>query len=109
MKRRDNKEVSPKPKYYGGSNYSDDRSLCSRASTGRLDSDLNYWEKVPNEKTLEGPNGSDNPNDDIFGSLDPNPVIGTPSLDLRLVRIMKIRNLALIPIEGPIRRPERGE
>jgi hypothetical protein len=26
-----------------------------------------------------------------------------------LVRIMKIRNLALIPIEGPIRRPERGE
>jgi hypothetical protein len=40
---------------------------------------------------------------------DPNPVLGTPALDLRLVRIMKIRNLALVPIEGPIRRPERGE
>jgi hypothetical protein len=39
---------------------------------------------------------------------DPNPVPGTPSLDLRLVRITKIRNLTLIPIEGPIRRPERG-
>jgi hypothetical protein len=39
---------------------------------------------------------------------DPNPVPGTPSLDLRLVKVNKDPNLALIPLEGPIRRPERG-
>jgi hypothetical protein len=39
---------------------------------------------------------------------DPNPVLGTPSLDLRLVRVNKDPNLALIPLEGPIRRTREG-
>jgi hypothetical protein len=35
MKRKDYKEVSPKPKDYGGSDYSDDRSPSSWAAAGR--------------------------------------------------------------------------
>jgi hypothetical protein len=31
---------------------------------GREDNDLYYWEEVPKEKTLEGPNGGGNPNGD---------------------------------------------
>jgi hypothetical protein len=60
VKRKDYKEVSPEPKDYGGSDYSDDRSPSSWAATGREDNDLYYWEEVPKEKTLEGPNGGGN-------------------------------------------------
>jgi hypothetical protein len=60
MKRKDYKEVSPEPEDYGGSDYSDDRSLSSWAGAGREDNDLYYWEEVPKEKTPEGPNGSSN-------------------------------------------------
>jgi hypothetical protein len=59
MKRKDYKEVSPEPKDYGG-DYSDDRSPSSWAAAGRDDNDLYYWEKVPKEKTPEGPNGGGN-------------------------------------------------
>jgi hypothetical protein len=64
MKRKDYKEVLPEPKDYGGSDYSDDRSPSSWAGVGREDNDLYYWEEVPKEKTLEGPNGGGNPNGD---------------------------------------------
>jgi hypothetical protein len=63
MKRKDYKEVSPEPKDYGGSDYSDDRSLSSWAVVGREDNDLYYWEEVPKEKTPEDPNSGSNPND----------------------------------------------
>jgi hypothetical protein len=59
MKRKDYKEVSPEPKDYGGSDYSDDRSPSSWSAAGREDNDY-YWEEVPNEKTPEGPNGGGN-------------------------------------------------
>jgi hypothetical protein len=64
MKRKDYKEVSPEPKDYGASDYSDDRSLSSWAAAGRDDNDLYYWKEVPKEKTLEGPNGGGNDDDD---------------------------------------------
>jgi hypothetical protein len=67
MKRKDYKEVSPEPKDYGGSDYSDDRSPCSWATAGREDNDLYYWEEVPKEKTLKGPNGVGNDDDDGGG------------------------------------------
>jgi hypothetical protein len=60
MKRKDYKEVSPEPKDYGGSDYSDDRSPSSWAAARRDDNDLYYWEEVPKEKTPEGPNGGGN-------------------------------------------------
>jgi hypothetical protein len=60
MKRKDYKEVSPEPKDYGGSDYSDDRIPSSWAATGRKDNDLYYREEVPKEKTPEGPNGGGN-------------------------------------------------
>jgi hypothetical protein len=60
MKRKAYKEVSPKPKDYRGSDYSDDRSSSSWAAAGREDNDLYYWEEVPKEKTPEGPNGGGN-------------------------------------------------
>jgi hypothetical protein len=56
MKRKDYKEVSPEPKDYGGSDYSDDRSPSSWAAAGRDDNDLYIWDEVPKEKTPEGPN-----------------------------------------------------
>jgi hypothetical protein len=46
MKVKDYKEVSPEPKDYGGSDYSDDRSPSSWAAAGRDDN--------------EGPNGGGN-------------------------------------------------
>jgi hypothetical protein len=64
MKRKDYKEVSPEPKDYGDSDYSDDRSLSSWAAIGRDDNDLYIWEEVPEEKTSEGPNGGGNGNED---------------------------------------------
>jgi hypothetical protein len=64
MKRKDYKEVSPEPKDYGGSDYSDDRSPSLWAAAGREDNDLYYWEEAPKEKTPEGPNGGGNPDDD---------------------------------------------
>jgi hypothetical protein len=66
MKRKDYKEVSPEPKDYGGSDYSDDRSPSSWVAAGREDNDLYYWEEVPKKKTPEGPNdgGNDNGDDD---------------------------------------------
>jgi hypothetical protein len=69
MKRKDYKEVSPEPKDYGRSDYSDDRSLSLWAATGRDDNDLYYWEEVPKEKILEGPNsgGKDDGGDDSGG------------------------------------------
>jgi hypothetical protein len=63
MKRKNYKEVSPEPKYYGGSDYSDDRSLSSWVAVGRDDNDLFYWEEVPKEKTPEGPNDGGDPNE----------------------------------------------
>jgi hypothetical protein len=63
MMRKDYKEVSPEPKDYGDSDYSDDLSPSSWAAAGRDDDDLYIWEEVPKEKTPEGPNGSDNDND----------------------------------------------
>jgi hypothetical protein len=60
MKRKDYKEVSPEPKDYGDSDYSDDRSPSSWAAAGREDNDLYYWEEVPQQKTPEGPNGGGN-------------------------------------------------
>jgi hypothetical protein len=60
MKRKDYKEVSPEPKDYGGSDYSDDRSLSSWAASRRDDNDLYYWEEVPKEKNPKGPGGDDN-------------------------------------------------
>jgi hypothetical protein len=63
MKRKDYKEVSPEPKDYGGSDYSDDRSPSSWAAVEREDNDLCYWKEVPNEKTPEGPNGGGNDDD----------------------------------------------
>jgi hypothetical protein len=75
MKGKDYKEVSPKPKDYEGSDYSDDRSLSSWAAVGREDNDLFYWEEVPKEKTPEGPNGGGDPDDggdsDDPGDVDP--------------------------------------
>jgi hypothetical protein len=82
MKRKDYKEVSPEPKDYGGSDYSDDRSPSSWAAAGRDDNNLYIWDEVPKEKTPEGPNsggndggddngggdsGGDDGNDDPFG------------------------------------------
>jgi hypothetical protein len=42
MKRENYKEVSPEPKDYGGSDYSDDRSPSSWAAAEREDNDLYY-------------------------------------------------------------------
>jgi hypothetical protein len=67
MKWKDYKEVSPEPKDYGGSDYSDDRSLSSWAAAGRDDNDLYVWEEVPKEKTPEGPNGGRNDGGDDNG------------------------------------------
>jgi hypothetical protein len=66
MKQKDYKEVSPEPKDYGDSDYSDDRSPSSWVATGREDNDLYYWEEVPKEKTPEVPNdgGNDDGGDD---------------------------------------------
>jgi hypothetical protein len=67
MKRKDYKEVSPEPKDYGGSDYSDDRSPSSWAAAGRNDNDLYIWDEVPKEKTPEGPNGGGNGGGDYNG------------------------------------------
>jgi hypothetical protein len=64
MKRKDYKEASPKPKDYGGSNYSDDRSSSSWAATGRDDNDLYIWDEQPKERTPEGPNSDGNDDND---------------------------------------------
>jgi hypothetical protein len=55
MKRKDYKEVSPEPKDYGGSDYSDDRSPSSWAAAGREDNDLYYWEEVPKRRLPKNP------------------------------------------------------
>jgi hypothetical protein len=60
MKRKDYKEVSPEPKDYGDSDYSDDRSPSSWAAAGRDDNDLYIWDEVPKEMTPEGPNSDGN-------------------------------------------------
>jgi hypothetical protein len=69
MKRKDYTEVSPEPKDYGDSDYSDDRSSSSWAAAERDDNDLYIWEEVPKEKTPEGPNdgGNDNGGDNNDG------------------------------------------
>jgi hypothetical protein len=64
MKRKDYKEVSPDPKDYGDSDYSDDHSPSSWAAAGRDDNDLYIWEEVPKEKTPECPNGGGNDDGD---------------------------------------------
>jgi hypothetical protein len=71
MKRKDYKEVSPEPKDYGDSSYSDNRSPSSWAAAGKDDNDLYIWEEVPKEKTPEGPNGGGN-NDGGDGNGDGN-------------------------------------
>jgi hypothetical protein len=58
MKRKDYKEVSPEPKDYGGSDYSDDRNPISWAAAGRDDNDLYNWDEQPKERTPEGPNAA---------------------------------------------------
>jgi hypothetical protein len=70
MKRKDYKEVSPEPKDYGGSDYSDDRSPSSWVAAGRDDNDLYIWDEVPEEKTPEGPNGGGDGGDDNGGGDD---------------------------------------
>jgi hypothetical protein len=70
MKRKDYKEVSPEPKDYGGSDYSDDRSPSSWAAAGRDDNDLYIWDEVPKEKTPEGPNSGGNDGGDDNGGCD---------------------------------------
>jgi hypothetical protein len=71
MKRKDYKKVSPEPKDYGGSDYSDDRSPSSWAAARRDDNDLYIWDEVPKEKTPEGPNGGgDDGGDDNGGGDD---------------------------------------
>jgi hypothetical protein len=70
MKRKDYKEVSPEPKDYGGSDYSDDRSPSSWAAAGRDDNDLYIWDEVPKEKTPKGPNGGDDDGGDDNGGGD---------------------------------------
>jgi hypothetical protein len=67
MKRKDYKEVSPEPKDYGESDYSNDCSPSSWAAAGCEDNDLYYWEEVPKEKTPEGPNSGGNNGDDDGG------------------------------------------
>jgi hypothetical protein len=64
MKRKDYKEALPEPKDYGGSDYSDDRSLSSWAAAGRDDNDLYIWDEEPKERTPEGPNGGGNDGND---------------------------------------------
>jgi hypothetical protein len=64
MKRKDYKEVSPEPKDYGGSDYSEDCSPSSWAAAGRDDNDLYICDEVPKEKTPEGPNGGGNDDGD---------------------------------------------
>jgi hypothetical protein len=66
MKREDYKEVSPEPKDYGGSDYSDDRSPSSWAAAGRDDNNLYIWD----ERTPEGPNGDGNDGGDNGGGND---------------------------------------
>jgi hypothetical protein len=78
MKRKDYKEVSPEPKDFGGSDYSDDRSLSSWAAAGRDDNDLYIWDEVPKEKTPEGPNGG---GDEYGGSDDDGDDGGDPGND----------------------------
>jgi hypothetical protein len=60
MKRKDYKEVSPEPKDYEDSDYSDDHSPSSWVAARRDDNDLYIWEEVPKEKTPECPNGGGN-------------------------------------------------
>jgi hypothetical protein len=67
MMRKDYKEVSPEPKDYGGSDYSDDRSPSLWAAAGRDDNDLYIWDEVPKEKTPEGPNGAGDDGSDDGG------------------------------------------
>jgi hypothetical protein len=70
MKQKDYKEVSPKPKDYGGSDYSDDHNPSSWAAAGRDDNDIYIWDEVPKEKTPEGPNGGDDGGNDNGGGDD---------------------------------------
>jgi hypothetical protein len=57
MKRKDYKDLSPEPKDYGGSDYSEDRSPSSWAAAGRDGNDLYIWDEQPKERTPKGPNG----------------------------------------------------
>jgi hypothetical protein len=70
MKQKDYKEVSPEPKDYEGSDYSDDDSPSSWAAAGRDDNDLYIWDEVPKEKTPEGPNGGGDVDSDDNGDGD---------------------------------------
>jgi hypothetical protein len=81
MKRKDYKEVSPEPKDYRGSDYSDDRSPSSWAAARREDNDLYYWEEVRKEKTPEGPNGGGNNNGSDDGNDDDDDDGGDPDDD----------------------------
>jgi hypothetical protein len=82
MKRKDYKEVSPEPKDYGGSDYSDDPSPISWEAARRDDDDLYIWDEVPKEKTPEGPNGgSDDGGDDNGGGDDGGDGGGDPGND----------------------------
>jgi hypothetical protein len=69
MKRKDYKEVSPEPKDYGGSDYSDDRSPSSWAAAGRDDNDDGDGEGDDDNGGGDdgGDDGGDNGDDDPFG------------------------------------------
>jgi hypothetical protein len=64
MKCKDYKEVSPEPKDYGGSDYSDDRSPSSWVAAGRDNNDLYIWDEQPKERTPKGPNGGGDDSND---------------------------------------------
>jgi hypothetical protein len=63
MKRKDYKEVSPEPKDYGDSDYSDDRSLSSWVAAGRDDNDDSGNN---NDGDDGGDDGRDPGDDDTF-------------------------------------------
>jgi hypothetical protein len=81
MKRKEYKEVSPEPKDYGGSDYSDDRSPSSWAAAERDDNDLYIWDEVPKEKTPKGDCGGDDGGDDNGGGDDGSDDGGDPGND----------------------------
>jgi hypothetical protein len=98
MKRKDYKEVSPEPKDYGGSDYSDDRSPSSWAAAGRDDNDIYIWDEVPKEKTPEGPNGGgDEGGNDNGGGDDGGDDGGDPGNDDLSGCIQCVVRLAITP------------
>jgi hypothetical protein len=89
MKRKDYKEVSPEPKDYGGSDYSDDRSPSSWAAARRDDNDLYIWDEVPKENTPEGPTAA--------------AMTATTTMVVAMTAVMTAETLAMTTLSGFIR------